>query len=645
MNHIYQTLFCIIFSVITLSIQAQTPATALHTKNKKSISLYQQAEALIQQRKFNEAITILNTIITKDPTFPEPYFKVGSIFMLMGNKTDAKAYFCKGSDVAPDVKSFAGAYYTAGELSYNEGEYDKAKTYFNYALNVQPTDKRILDQAPVYLSKCDFALNLMKNPVAFSPVKMPDIVNSSFAQSHPVLTADGKTMYYTSLSGLTRLDHEDIVMSTFSNGQWSVPKSISDKLNTKDNEGTCTISMDGNTLVFVCCGRADGLGSCDLYISKKTNGQWSSPINLGSSINSSTWDSHPSLSADGRTLYFISARKGGFGKEDIYFSHLLDDGQWSQAMNAGKTINTSASEFSPFIHADGTTLYFSSNGLPGMGGLDLFYSKGFDTSWTTPVNMGYPLNTSKNDETLFITLDGKKGYYSRSDGTNVNFNSRIFLYEFDMPDSFKPEKLSTFAEGHIYDEVTRNPIGSKIELFDLASAKVVQSVLSDSITGEYTIVLTEGKEYALYISSKGYLFESLNFDYNKPAVFNPVTLDAYLKPIKAGANVALNNIFFATNSFTLEDKSLTELKKLVVFMNSNPAVKVELSGHTDNIGSSDANMKLSTQRAKAVSDYLITNGISATRIVYKGYAALKPIADNETEEGRQKNRRLEIKIL
>ena len=214
-----------------------------------------------------------------------------------------------------------------------------------------------------------------------------------------------------------------------------------------------------------------------------------------------------------------------------------------------------------------------------------------------------------------------------------------------MPDSFKPEKLSTFAQGHIYDDVTKKPLGSKIELFDLASAKVVQSVQSDSITGEYTIVLTEGKEYALYISSKGYLFESLNFDYNKPAVFNPVTLDAYLKPIKAGANVALNNIFFATNSFTLEDKSLTELKKLVVFMNSNPAVKVELSGHTDNIGSSDANMKLSTQRAKAVSDYLITNGIAATRIVYKGYAALKPIADNGSEDGRQKNRRLEIKIL
>ena len=474
---------------------------------------------------------------------------------------------------------------------------------------------------------------------------MPDVVNSYFAQSHPVLTADGKTMYFTSLTGLSKLDHEDIVSSTFSNGQWSKPESISDKLNTKDNEGTSTISMDGNTLVFVSCGRPDGLGSCDLYISKKLNGEWSLPTNLGSSINSNVWDSHPALSADGRTLYFVSARKGGFGKEDIYVSHLMDNRQWSTAMNAGKTINTSGTEFSPFIHADGTALYFSSNGLPGMGGLDLFYTKGFDTSWTAPINMGYPINTNQNDETLFITLDGKKGYYSRFEGTNVNYNSRIFLYEFDVPDSFKPEKLSTFAQGHIYDEETKKTLGAGLELIDLETSKVVQHVQSDSINGLYTIVLTEGKEYALYISSKGYLFQSMNLDYKKPSGFNPVSLDAYLKLIRTGANVALNNIFFATNSYTLEDKSITELKKLIAFMNSNPAVRVELSGHTDNVGTADANLKLSTQRAKAVSDYLIANGISSARIIYKGYAALKPIADNDTEEGRQKNRRLEVKIL
>jgi len=567
------------------------------------------------------------------------------LYMSMGEKPKAKKYFCKGSDLDPNTKSFAGAYYTAGELSYNEGEYAKAKRYFTYAINVQPNDKKIIQQAPVYLTRCDYAIDMMKHPVDFKPVLMPAVINGTFAQSHPVLTADGKTLYYTTLGGPSRQDDENIVYSTFKNGIWSAPEAISDKINTKDNEGTCSISMDGNSLVFVGCGRVDGLGSCDLYMSTRVNGIWSTPKNLGPSINSSTWDSHPSLSADGRTLYFVSARKGGYGNEDIYVSHLDDNGVWMNAVNVGSTINTPGTEFSPFIHADGTTLYFSSNGLLGMGGLDLFYSKGMDTTWSKPVNMGYPLNTYSNDETLFITVDGTKGYYSRFDGQSVNYSNRIFLYEFDMPASFKPEKLSTYTQGNIYDKNTKKGLGARVELIDLASGKVTQSVQSDSVTGKYTIVITEGKEYALYVNRVNYLFESLNFNYIKPANFNPQTLDVYLTPITAGSKVALNNIFFETNSYVLEEKSKIELKKLITFIQANPKQKIELSGYTDNVGTADANMKLSNMRAKAVYDYLIAQGIKATNITYKGYGASNPVADNTTEEGRQKNRRLEIKIL
>ncbi|MGN6648345.1 MAG: OmpA family protein [Cytophaga sp.] len=644
MNRIY--IFLTVFLLLSgMMVNAQTPAPTYHTKNKKSIASYQEAELLQQQRRWNEAITILDAILQKDTGFVEAYFKAGAMQMAMGNKAAAKKYFCKGSDLDPNVKGFAGAYYTAGELSYNDGEYVKAKRYFGYALAVHPNDKKILEQSPVYITRCDYAIEMMKHPVDFKPVLMPASINSSFAQSHPVLTADGKTLYYTTLAGLSRQDDENIVVSTFKDGAWSAPQTISDNINTKDNEGTCSVSMDGNSLVFVGCGRPDGRGSCDLYLSKRVNGVWSKPVNLGPSINSTSWDSHPSLSADGRTLYFVSARAGGYGKEDIYVSHLNEDGAWSDAINAGNAINTPGTEFSPFIHADGTTLYFSSNGLLGMGGLDLFYTKGMDTSWTAPVNMGYPLNTNLNDETLFITVDGTKGYYSRFDGQNVNYNSRIFLYEFDMPASFKPAKLSTYTQGHIYDKQTKKGLGARVELIDLASGKVTQSVLSDSITGEYTIVITEGKEYALFVNRVNYLFESLNFNYIKPSSFNPQTLDVYLTPILAGSRVALNNIFFETNSFVLEDKSKIELDKLISFIQLNPKLKIELSGYTDNVGSAEANMKLSNNRAKAVYDYLLAHNIKATSIVYKGYGASNPVADNATEEGRQKNRRLEIKIL
>lgn len=644
MNRIKFTtvLFFLVQSILCL---AQTPPANLHTKNKKSIAAYQQAELLQQQRRWSEAINLLDATIQKDTGFVEAYFKVGAMYMAMGEKASAKRYFCKGSDLDPNVKAFAGAYYTAGELSYNDGEYQKAKRYFTIATKVQPNDKKIIQQTPIYLTKCDFAIDMMKHPVDFKPKLMPATINSLFAQSHPVLTADGKTMYYTTLAGLSKQDDENIVCARFTNGAWSAPESISDNINTKDNEGTCSISMDGNSLVFVGCGRPDGLGSCDLYLSKRVNGVWSKPVNLGAAINSSTWDSHPSLSADGRTLYFVSARKGGYGNEDIYVSHLDDTGVWTNAMNAGRTINTPGTEFSPFIHADGTTLYFASNGLLGMGGLDLFYAKGMDTTWTTPVNMGYPLNTNANDETLFITVDGTKGYYSRFEGQNVNYASRIFLYEFDMPASFKPEKLSTYTQGHIYDKNTKKGLGARVELIDLASGKVTQSVLSDSITGQYTIVITEGKEYALYVNRINYLFESLNFNYIKPANFNPQTLDVYLTPITSGSKVALNNIFFETNSYVLEDKSKIELKKLIAFIQSNPKQKIELSGYTDNVGTAEANMKLSNMRAKAVYDYLIAEGVKSTNISYKGYGSSNPVADNNTEEGRQKNRRLEIKIL
>lgn len=636
-----------VFSLlISILVDAQAPAANLHTKNKKSIEAYHQAELLQQQRKWNESINVLNNIIQKDTGFVEAYLKAGSLYMAMGDKASAKRYFSKASDLYPSEKSFAAAYYTAGELNYNEGEYEKAKRYFQQALAVQPTDKRIINQTPLYITKCEFSIELIKHPIDFKPVLLAPPLNMFFSQSHPVLTADRKTMYFTKLSGPTLKDQEDILVSILKNNAWTEPVSISSNINTPlDNEGTCSISMDGNSLVFVGCGKPDGFGSCDIYISNKINGVWSKPTNLGPAINSVTWDSHPSLSADGRTLYFSSARKGGYGKEDIYISHLTDQGEWLLAVNAGPKINTSATERTPFIHADGSTLYFSSDGWMGLGGMDLFYSSGADTSWTVAKNLGYPLNTNYNDETLFITVDGRKGYYSQYKGSSTNRSSQEFMYEFDVPVAFKPEKTSTFAHGHIYDKVSKKGLGARVELIDIESSKVTQSVMSDSITGEYTIVITEGKEYAVYVNRKMYLFESLNFDYKVAKSFDPLSLDIYLTPIQAGSRVTLNNIFFKTNSYELEKKSLVELNKLINFINLNPMQRIELSGYTDNVGSIEVNMKLSTMRAKAVYDYLISKGIKPTFITFKGYGASNPIADNTTEEGRQKNRRLEIKIL
>ncbi|MBC7451309.1 MAG: OmpA family protein, partial [Cytophagales bacterium] len=514
---------------------------------------------------------------------------------------------------------------------------------YQAALAVQPNDKRIIDQVPVNIKKCDTAIYFVNHPVAFTSKEMPAVINSFYIHSHPVLTADQQTIIYTKRDGLKISDDEDIVISTKKNGVWSVPVSISDTINTDHNEGACTMSADGKILVFIACPPAGQQGSCDLFISYKKGDSWGAPVNMGHNVNSPAWDSEPTLSADGRTLYFASDRSGGFGKEDIYVTYCDDKMIWSTAKNLGKSINTSGREVSPCIHANAKTLYFSSNNYPGLGGFDIFFSQKKDSTWARPVNIGYPINTYLDDATLFISVDSKKGYYSKYDKGSLN--SKSLLYEFDVPLTLQQEESSTYSKGHIYDAVSHAPLAANIELIDLATNNVVQSVYSDPKQGDYTVVLTEGSEYGLYVSAQGYLFESLFFDFKNPLTFNPLTLDVYLKKVSAGASVVLNNIFFTSNSAALADKSKTELQKLIGLMSANPSIRIELSGYTDNVGQQDANLKLSTQRAKSVYDYLISNGVSGSRITYKGYASANPIADNNTEEGRQKNRRLEIKVL
>ncbi|MCU0417095.1 MAG: OmpA family protein [Cytophagaceae bacterium] len=638
-----KSIFLFTLCCIGQLLWAQTTST-LHTKNKKSIAAYKQAELLQQQRRFNDAINLLDQVIKKDPTFPEPYFKIGGMLLTMGNKASAKAYFCKGADILPNEKSFAGAYFTAGELCWLQGEYENAKVYFNRAIAVHPNDKKIQEQGPLYLKRCDFALDQLQHPIPFTAEKLPPIVNAFYIHSHPVLSADQKSMVFTARKGVGYNDDENMYWCTWNGTQWSAPVSISDKINTLNNEGTCTMSLDGSILVFVGCSRKDGLGDCDLYISRKIAGEWSTPQNLGSQVNSNAWDSHPSLSSDGRTLYFTSGRAGGYGSADIYVSYALEDGTWSKAKNLGNTINSKGSETSPFWHASGDRLYFTSDYHLGMGSDDLFYSEGKDTSWTTPVNLGYPINTHLSDGTLYITIDNKKGYFSRFENQN-NYTSKVFLYSFDLPKAIQPPIASTYAQGHIYDLVTKKPLSATIELIDLSTQQVIQKVSSDAKDGTYTIVITEGKEYGLYITKSGYLYESLYFDYKEPVNVTPVSLDAYLKPAASGANITLNNIFFDVNSVKLQDKSTTELNKLIAWMKENPNVRIELGGHTDNVGNELFNKNLSLNRAKAVSDYLISQGISAQRLVIKGYGAGAPVADNTTDDGRARNRRLEIKIL
>ncbi|MCS6823456.1 MAG: OmpA family protein [Cytophagaceae bacterium] len=619
----------------------------LSTKNKKAIELYQQAESMLKgrERNFDGARDALYKAIEKDKNFIEAYEKLAFIHLTLKDFERAKNAYLKIAELQPDNPKYVNSYFTLALLYQKESDWANAKKYFDLTTKHNPADKKIAEEAIRASKCCTFAMQSIQNPLQFSPRKMSSKINNFFLQAYPFLTGDQQTLIFYVIRTADKKERGDIMISNFENGEWTLPVSISDKINTPMDEGIATLSADGRMLVFASCERPDGLGSCDLYVSYKEGNSWTEPQNMGSNINSPNWDSEPSLSADGKTLYFTSERKGGQGGLDIWYSQLAENGTWTKAKNIGPIINTKGDEASPFIHASGKILYFASKYHIGMGGYDLFFSTKNDTSWSEPKNLGYPINTAKDESTIYITPDFKKGYYAISEDSKGMRVQPTYLYEFDVPDQLKQPYASTYSKGTIYDAVSKAKVRARIELIDLATRQTIQSVQSDNVTGEYLLVLTKGTEYALYVSAEGYLFKSIFFDYKNPSSFNPLTLDVYLEPLKKGASIVLNNIFFQTNSWTLEEKSKTELDKLVVFLKQNESLSIEIAGHTDDVGNEADNLTLSDKRAFAVYEYLIRNGVNKKQIQYKGYGESKPAVPNTSEENRAKNRRIEFKIL
>jgi outer membrane protein OmpA-like peptidoglycan-associated protein len=372
-----------------------------------------------------------------------------------------------------------------------------------------------------------------------------------------------------------------------------------------------------------------------------TENGWSKPFNLGDKINSDQWESQPSISPDKRDLYFASKRFGGYGGSDIYVSHLLPNGTWSKPENLGPEINTSADETEPFIHADNQSLYFVSNGLPGYGDADIFLTrKGTDGKWSKPENLGYPINTINNDGTMVIAADGVTTYFSSNRSDSKGGND---IYTFKMRPSMQPHK-TLWVKGKVFDAKTKAGLPSSVELIDLASKQTISKVQTDE-TGNYLITLPVGKDYAFNVNRRGYLFYSDNYSLKDKSPDSTYEKNIPLQPIEVNASIVLKNIFFDFNKFDLKPESQVELDKVVQLMQDNPTVKIQIEGHTDNIGNAADNLKLSENRAKAVVNYLVTKNISAARLIAKGFGATKPIAENSTEEGRAQNRRTELKVV
>jgi len=615
----------------------------LHTKSKKAIDYYVQADNYRVRGHYDIAIELLEKAIQKDDQFSEAYSRMALVYRMANNLTLCEQYYLKALDLYND-KPPIRLLLDLGELYLHMNKYTESKMYLERYLIKSSSNSRGYPLATKMLKNADFAIKTIGEAEPMKIQELGDTVNQYAMQYFPVLTADQKQLIFTRRRGSKPEDDEDLMISYRNDdGSWQIPESISDNINSDLNEGTCTISADGRTLIFTSCNGREGFGSCDLFISKKVGSNWSTPKNMGAQINSSSWDSQPSLSADGRILYFVSTRKGGVGKQDIWVSYINEEGVWSKPRNLGRNINTKENEISPFAHPNGQTLYFASSGHLGMGGFDIYSSQKKSSEFTKPVNFGYPVNNGEDQVSIFITADGKQGYYSNEcdDGTKTCSK----LYSFEIPESKQVNFKSNFITGRVLDSLTQQPIHAKLELYDVDNNQLLLSVNSDSISGEYLMILTEGANYALYVNAVGYLFKSEKFEYDEELNLQPINRDVLLNAISKGASTELNNVFFERNSYKLDERSKTELTKIALFLIENPTIKIRIEGHTDNIGEINYNQILSEKRAKSVYDFLINNYIlPQNSLDYQGFGSKHPRYNNNIASEQLKNRRIEFRI-
>lgn len=627
----YIILLSIILSVFVIQAQ-DLPFSG--TKNKKAEYYFGEALKTFQLQDFLKAQGFLDKALSLDPNFIDGYMMLAEIKKDNEKFEEAIALYNKIITINPD---FPMSYFGRSRCYFALNKYEEA---FQDATKFMtfPDYYQKNDQISVVKKNADFARKAVLSPFPFSPVNLGNMVNSMDNEYFPGITADEQVLIFTRL---VNGRDEEFYKSTKVDGKYSFAENMGYPINTERNEGTISLSADGQYIFYTACNRPGASGSCDLYLSKLDGSTWSEPINLGAPVNSASWESQPCLSFDGRTLYFSSNRPGGYGESDIWYT-TFKNGRWTPPINAGPEINTTGDEQSPFIAKDDQTLYFNSDGHPGMGGVDLFFTRrDSEGRWQKPNNLGYPINSYKDETCLVISSNGKDAFLAKE---GADSRGGLDIYSFELYEAARPKKTG-YAKGVVFDANTKKKLSAKVELIDLASGRTIIESYSNKVSGEFLVCLQGNKNYALNVSATGYLFYSENFSLQNQSATDPLVISVPLQPITPGAKIVLKNIFFDSDKFNLKEESKVELNKLVQFLGNNPAVKIEIGGHTDNTGEQTKNVALSANRAKAVKDYLVSTGVPIGRLTFKGYAETQPIADNKTIEGRALNRRTEIKIM
>lgn len=636
--------------LLVCALHAQPPHYT--TNDNKAIRLYEKGGECMRTQQWDCAESNLKKAAEADPRFIEPRIYLGEMYEQRNMAKEGIAVYKEVLAINPSY--FPPAALHLAELELGQGLYTEAGEHFALAKQLDKDPER-RKRAERGMANAAFAEHAIAQPVPFDPVNLGPGVNTKDLEYFPAVTVDDSTLMFTRLLKDKTADYgqqEDFYVShKGTDGKWGMAQPIT-TVNTRDNEGAGTLTPDGRFIIFTKCAGLDGaygagltgLGSCDLFISRRVGDRWSKPQNLGAPVNSRGWESQPSMGSDGRTLYFLRGVRTADGQQntDIYVSRMGEDGAFSKPEVLGPNVNSPGKEESVQIHPDGKTLYFSSDGRPGMGGLDIYVSRMQpDGQWAPALNLGYPINTPGDENSVLVNADGKLAYFA-SDRPG-GFGD-LDLYGFELYKEARPTPV-TYIRGRVTDKATGKPLEADVKLYDLTTNKLATAAYSDPVTGEFTVCLPTGVDHALNATADGYLFYSRNYSFAEMKGNAPYQLNVQLSKAERGQTFALRNIFFETASFALLPASTAELNNLVGLMKATPALRIEVGGHTDNVGNDAANQLLSEQRANAVRDFLVKQGIDASRVVAKGYGETKPVATNETDEGRAQNRRTEVTVL
>ena len=660
--------------IIILVLLVFQPFILLHTAevndcpeidNRRAERLLRQAEDELRSRRYLQANNILRRVLDMEPEYTEAYFMLAIINMERRdyNVRAAKNYLLKVLELCPDFNVYV--HYYLADIYMGSQEYELAATHYQKFLEDVDkirTDEDYLNARSKY-EAVKFYADIFSNPVPFNPKPVKGI-STPLDEYLAIITPDNQMALFTrrvERQQRTAWAAEDNYMERFMfsmrgpDGEFDSGEPMPYPFNQENNEGGATLTIDNRELFYtVCRFTPTNYLNCDIYTSRFENGRWSEIENLGPNVNlPDAWETQPTITSDGSTLYFVSDRPGGYGGYDLYKTVRDENGIWGKAINLGPTINTPGNERSPFIHTDSQTLYFASGdrvgqdntihrGHPGLGGYDIFYArKQDDGQWETPKNIGYPINTEADEASFFVSTDGRTAYVASN---NIKTGPGGWdLYSFELYPEARPERV-LFVSGEVTQEDNNEPVEATVELRNVETRRVTQ-IPVDNETGRYVAAVRFDADYVLTVKKENHAYESTYIAQEDTSYIAPSQIDFEVKPIEKGRSYTIKDINFDTDKYTLNKQAKFIIEDFAEFLKDHTHIRAEVQGHTDNVGGADYNRELSNNRAKSVYNYLLDLGIPASRLSYKGYGLTKPIASNATEKGRAQNRRTEFFII